>query len=220
MIVWDLLAALVIAFGAFYGARKGFWKIATGAGAVGLGAIAAWTVSGVLADALGDLGVGYPGDAVLGFFLPFALVSVYARYLAGLWLTKWVENSPERNRTLGAVVGAVWMLFAIGFVGRLAGVNERPAHARPQASYPPLVCWLTDYPGAVGAHIYLSRETKQDEEDRIWSDALECALDSGRVHSRTLEGDVEASQTFLRTEGTDERVARKETSTPPALSQH
>ena len=199
MYALDIIAALALAAGAFLGAGRGLWRILAGGLAVTLGALAATAASGVLAAALNDLGVAYPGDVALGFFLPFALVSVYARYIAGLWLSKRLLRAPGRNQWLGAAAGVVWTVFALGFLVRVAGFG--PAEAghepgaetatRPRRRPPPFCSWLARYPGRVASRLrpegLVSRERK-----RTWQQALKAALDAERVQARAAEADREA----------------------------
>jgi uncharacterized membrane protein required for colicin V production len=225
MIVLDVLAAFAIAFGGFIGARRGFWRMATGSGAVALGAAAGWSLVDVLADALGDFGVGYPGDRLLGFFLPFAVVSVYARFLAGLWLSKLLEDQPDRNRTFGALAGAVWMMFVAGFVGRIAGLapestiaDESPGHKTSA----PFASWLAEYPGGLsGFALAAERASADDAEGASWSEAVETALDSNRVHTRSVEADREASARLGASPrpASPHRLAATRKPAPPPLNQ-
>jgi hypothetical protein len=199
MIVWDVVAALAISLGGFLGARKGLWRMATGAGAVALGLLVGAALCDALADALRAIGVGHTGSIVLGFFLPFALVSVYARYLAGLWLSRAFDRMPDRNRILGAVAGVVWMALAVGLVARVAWCRDATVPAAddlPRGA--PFVSWLARYPGALGASAYLGEPDDATEQDRAWSQALEQAFDSNRLHTRTREADLEAAESLHR----------------------
>ena len=197
MIFLDILAAVAIAFGAFVGTRQGMRRMIAGGGAVALGTIAGGALCEPLGQTLSGLGVGYPGDVALAFFLPFALVSVYVRYLIGLWLSYELNQSPERNRAWGAVVGAVWMVFAAGSAGRLAGLAEPPpADERPTsaAGAAPFARWLAKYPGAVGSFVCTRGQGAPTAADAArWSRAVERALDSGRVQARARQADREAS---------------------------
>jgi hypothetical protein len=218
----DLAAALALAVAAFLGARKGLWRMLAGGVALALGAFAAMAVSGVLAGALDDLGVAYPGDLGLGFFLPFALVSVYARYIAGLWLSKRLARRPERNRALGAAAGALWMLFTLGFLARTAGFGPAGRHqqtsrtCRPHVTEPaseigltreaaratepilsgaPFCAWLARYPGATASRLQPYRLIGRGGP-ATWEAALRAALDGGRIQARTAEADREASSSL------------------------
>jgi hypothetical protein len=167
-----------------------------GAGAVSMGAAAAWAFSDVLAAALCDWGVGAPGDAILGFFLPFALVSVYARFILGLYLAKRLGGRPERNRLLGAAAGVVWMMLAAGLVARLSGIPDargfnmdaqdsqdsfgrsHPVHPVHPCQVPfagaPFTSWLARYPGRIGGWVY-SCAANEDLQDRQDESCSSCA---------------------------------------------
>ncbi len=199
MYALDIIAAFALAAGAFLGARKGLWQILAGGLAVTLGVLAATAASGVLAAALNDLGVAYPGDMALGFFLPFALVSVYARYIAGLWLSKRLARAPGRNQWLGAVAGAVWMAFALGFLVRVAGFGPVEAGREPGTEIatpsrrrpPPFCSWLARYPGRVASRLQ-PEGLVGPERKRTWEKALKAALDAERLQARSAEADREA----------------------------
>jgi hypothetical protein len=211
MYALDVIAAFALASGAFLGAGRGLWRILAGGFAVTLGALAATAASGVLAAALNDLGVAYPGDIALGFFLPFALVSVYARYIAGLWLSKRLLRAPGRDRWLGAAAGAVWTVFALSLLVNVvwpgqaeADQKSAPEIAAPSRRRPPPFCsWLARYPGRVASRLrpegLVSRERK-----RTWEKALKTALDAERVQARSAAADREAAS-LMR-----EMVRRKE----------
>ena len=195
----DILAMIVLAFGAYLGARKGFWKLAAGCSAVGLGTVAGWATCDVLSAALRDWGVGSPGDAIVGFFLPFALTSVYARFIIGLWLARKLEARPAHNRLLGAAAGIVWMVFVAGSVARISGVDARdPARgAAARTAYPrsggavgPLTRWLARWPGSVGGQMYLSA-LKRGHDEALAS-TLKETLDPLRACERAADADAEA----------------------------
>ncbi|MHC4251196.1 MAG: CvpA family protein [Planctomycetota bacterium] len=204
MYALDILAIMALVVGAYLGAKKGLWKLAAGCSAVGLGAAAGWATSDVLTAALRDWGVGSPGDAIVGFFLPFALTSVYARFIIGLWLSRKLKEKPGHDRLLGAAAGIVWMVFLAGSVARAAGLDggaavhasaARAGHHEDYASVSedtagPLTQWLARWPGAVGARMYLSSlESGCDEE---FAEAMERTLDAGRARRRAGDADAEA----------------------------
>lgn len=221
MYAFDVLAALALAGGALVGAKRGLWKMTAGGTAVVLGAASAWATSDVLAAALRDWGVGPPGDAILGFFLPFALVSVYARFIIGLWLSKRLEKAPERNRFLGAAAGVACVVFAAGLAARAAGVGPQAVCARgdvdrpPEAAAPacradgsadgslagtrlsvdaasgPFTRWLARYPGGVGAWAYALAGRGEDDRRRL-TGTLKGALDNTHAQKRASRADEEA----------------------------
>lgn len=204
MYAFDILAVVALAFGAFLGARKGLWKLAAGCSAVGLGAAAGWATSDVLAAALRDWGVGSPGDVIVGFFLPFALTSVYVRFIIGLWLSRRFEKRPAHNRLLGAAAGVVWMVFVVGLAARVAGLDGRAsepkavagpasfeaAESSPEGIAGPLTNWLARWPGAVGARMYLSA-LEGAREEKI-AGTLRRAMDAGRARRRAGDADADA----------------------------
>ncbi len=202
MYALDIIAMIALASGAFLGARKGFWKLAAGCSAVSLGAAAGWATSDVLAAALRDWGVGAPGDAIVGFFLPFALTSVYVRFIIGLWLSRRLEKRPGQNRLLGAAAGLVWMFFFAGLVARAAGLDGRApspgtvaqAAAReagaPTVSAGPFTKWLARWPGELGAQMYLSALVGERREEIAGT--LKTVLDAGRARGRAADADAEA----------------------------
>ncbi len=155
MHIFDLVAVVSMAAGGWLGARRGFWKIAAGGVAVSLGLAAAWGISDVLAVALREWGVGSPGDAILGAFLPFALVSVYTRYVIGLWLARRLKGRPERNRLMGAAAGVAWVAFVAGMVARAAlpTGSAAPTRIASTGAIPPVTAWLARYPGRMGAYV-------------------------------------------------------------------
>jgi hypothetical protein len=188
----DILAVIAIVFGAYLGARKGLWRLAAGGGAVGLGAAAGWATCDVLAAALGDWGVGAPGNAILGFFLPFALTSVYARFVIGLWLSRKLDGRPAHNRLLGAAAGVVWMVFLSGLLARAAGLGGRAEGAAAYGAEPggPVTSWLARWPGELGARTYLSALTTAREAEI--TSALREALDTDRARRRAGGADADA----------------------------
>lgn len=218
MYALDTLAALALAFGAILGAKKGLWRLAAGGTAVGLGAAAGWATSDVLAAALRDWGVGAPGNAILGFLLPFAVTSVYVRFIIGLWLSRKLEEKPAHNRALGAAAGVVWMAFLAGFVARAAGLDalatgplaSDSAGVRLNAGPREVVCatsidggmtgstgvsgpltrWLARWPGELGARMYLSA-LAGERKGRI-ADAFRQALDTDHARRRASDADAEA----------------------------
>ena len=199
----DMLAVAALAVGAYLGARKGIWRLAAGCSAVGLGALAGWAVSDVLSAALRDWGVGSPGDRIVGFFLPFALTSVYARFIISLWLSRKLEDRPAHNRALGAVAGLVWMVFFSGLVARAVGLDKNastPDAVANAATFEgrnasadegaPLTKWLARWPGAVGARVYL--EALERGRELEIAGTLQQAVDAGRARRRAGGGDAEA----------------------------
>jgi hypothetical protein len=190
----DILAMIALAFGAYLGARKGFWKLAAGCSAVGLGSLAGWATCDVLAAALRDWGVSSPGDTIVGFFLPFALTSVYARFIIGLWLARKLEAKPVHNRFFGALAGIVWMVFVAGSVARVSGIDTstpaRTASFRPDSAVGPFTTWLARWPGAVGGEMYLS-SLKRGHNEALAS-TLKETLDPLRARSRAAGADAEA----------------------------
>jgi uncharacterized membrane protein required for colicin V production len=193
----DMLAVAALAVGAYLGARKGLWRLAAGCSAVGLGALAGWAVCDALAAALRDWAVGSPGDRIVGFFLPFALTSVYARFIIGLWLSRRLEDRPAHNRAFGAAAGLVWMVFFSGLVARVAGLDKSESTPDPVASAAtyedegaPLTKWLARWPGAVGARVYL--EAIERGRELEIAGTLQEAMDAGRARRRAGGGDAEA----------------------------
>ncbi|MHC5058120.1 MAG: CvpA family protein [Planctomycetota bacterium] len=204
MYALDVLAIMALVVGAYLGAKKGLWRLAAGCSAVALGAAAGWATSDVLAAALRDWGVGSPGDAIVGFFLPFALTSVYARFIIGLWLSRKLKEKPGHDRLLGAAAGLVWMVFLAGSVARAAGLDQDAAAtaAATRAAYHelgapgpgdsagPFTQWLARWPGAVGARMYLSSlERGHDEE---FAGTVRRTLDADRARRRAGDADAEA----------------------------
>lgn len=199
----DLVAAAALAAAALLGARKGLWRMLAGGVALALGAFAGMAASGPISAALGDFGVAYPGDVLLGFFLPFALVSVYTRYIAGLWLSRRLNSAPARNRWLGAAAGAVWVVFALGFLTRVAGfgpqdtVHETGAELATETGRvkPPFCEWLACYPGEVASRLQPEKLVGR-EGGRTWEEALKAAFDGERVQARAAEADREAASSI------------------------
>jgi len=200
----DLLAIVALGFGAYIGARKGFWKLAAACSAVGLGSVAGWATCDVLAAALRDWGVGSPGDRIVGFFLPFALTSVYARFIIGLWLARRLEGRPTHNHLLGAAAGIVWMVFVAGSAARISGVaDDAPAPARDAygSNYEsnidasagaagPFTKWLARWPGSVGARMYLSAVERGHDE--ALASTIKETLDPFRARDRAAGADADA----------------------------
>lgn len=208
----DLVAAVALAAAALLGARKGLWRMLAGGVALALGAFAGMAASGPISAALGDFGVAYPGDVLLGFFLPFALVSVYTRYIAGLWLSRRLQRRPARNRWLGAAAGAVWVVFALGFLTRVAGFGssldpetldgqipnqETGAELAAETGRvkPPFCEWLACYPGEVASRLQPEKLVVR-ERGRTWEEALRAAFDAERVQARAAEADREAASSI------------------------
>lgn len=185
MILLDVFAAFGVAFGAFLGARRGFWRVLANASSVLLGVFAGWGVRDVLAAALKDWGVAPPGDAVLGFFIPFALTSVYTRLVIGLWLLKVLGRRPEGNRLLGAVAGAVCALLLAGVVGNIAGIHrDAPERA-------PFAVWLASWPGELAGQFLTAGPLSGCGLKELGETAVR-ALDIDRAHLRSREADAEA----------------------------
>ena len=199
----DLVAAAALAAAALLGARKGLWRMLAGGVALALGAFGGMAASGPISTALGDIGFAYPGDVLLGFFLPIALVSVYTRYIAGLWLSRRLRRRPARNRWLGAAAGAVWVVFALGFLTRVAGFGRREADPANDAEIaaeirqcdPPFCEWLARYPGAVASRLQPEKLVRR-EGGRTWEEALRAAFDGERVQARAAEADREAASSI------------------------
>jgi len=200
----DFLAMAALAFGAYIGARKGFWKLAAACSAVGLGSLAGWATCDVLAAALRDWGVGSPGDMIVGFFLPFALTSVYARFIIGLWLARRLEGRPRHNHVLGAAAGLVWMVFLAGSIARISGLaddatapardaygpNYEPETDTCAGAAGPFTKWLARWPGSVGARMYLS--ALERGHDRALASTLKETLDPFRARARAAGADADA----------------------------
>jgi hypothetical protein len=200
MQVLDFLVAMALAGGGLLGARRGLWSMAAGGTAVALGAAAGWASSDVLAAALRDWGVGPPGDALLGFLLPFALTSVYARFIIGLWLARKLEGRAQENRMLGAAAGVVWMLFVAGFACRAMGVSPREDGERPfglAREAGPLSKWLARYPGELGARIYLAGLERPARGKKL-AGVVKDALDCGRARERAARADRDARASFRK----------------------
>ncbi len=220
MYAFDLLAAVALAGGALLGARRGFWKMLAGGTAVTLGAGTAWATWDVLAAALRDWGVGTPGDVVLGIFIPFALVSVYARFIIGLWLSKRLERRPRGNCVLGSAAGVVWVVLAAGFAARAAGLDPAPPAAARHAVYGvgqaplggaspqagpwedaasgPFTRWLARYPGELGAWMYLRGVRRGEGEKGRLTGTLKACLDAERAQRRASRADDEAFESLRR----------------------
>jgi len=219
MLVLDLLAAATIALGAFLGARRGLWRMLAAGVSVALGTAAGLAVSDTLAAALRDLGVARPGDAVLGFFLPFALTSVYARFVTGLWLSRRLERRHEENRILGAACGVALAIVAVGLAGNLAGLHRDDRRGAP------FVSWLASGPGEAasgvlaevlggtvaparissqvgpapsGASVEDARGPRPEARPCALGEVVARAVDSDRIHARAREADAEASAAWLR----------------------
>ena len=200
----DFLAMAALALGAYIGARKGFWKLAAACSAVALGSLAGWATCDVLAAALRDWGVGRPGDTIIGFFLPFALTSVYARFVIGLWLARRLDGKPRHNHLLGAAAGLVWMVFLAGSVARISGLTgdaPSPAHGACGAASEsdaaactgaagPFTKWLARWPGSVGARMYLGAIERG--RDEALASALKETLDPYRARARAAGADADA----------------------------
>ena len=187
MLALDVLAAAALGAGAFLGARRGLWRMVAGGAAVTLGLAAGALACGPLAAASARLGVRYPGDAILGFLVPFGTASVGARYAAGLWLSKRLERTPERNRLMGAAAGVFWILFAAAFLARLGGLDGD--RGRREA---PFCSWLARYPGALSAATYV----RESPTRARWARAVREALDGEAVQSRAARGDHEAREAW------------------------
>lgn len=177
----DIIAAFALTIGAVVGARKGMWRLFAGNGALSLALLAGGIFSSPLATFFREIGVAAPGDKILGFFLPFAVVSVYGRYMLGLWLSKKFGSKFEVNRTWGAFAGIIWMVFCFGFVMRAVGVENKHTRANPVIADAagPFSRWLSNYGGEIGARIYLNSPEATEKE----KEQLQKALDISRPHA-------------------------------------
>lgn len=210
----DFISIGLIFAGGVIGAKRGFLKLFSTSVALGLGALAARLACGPLSAALAGLGLRPPGHVIIGAFLPFSVVSVYAKFLTGLWLKKRLRRCSSRasrgligQSSLGAAFGAASAVFLTGGALRLLCGAETPDGM--------VASWMHRHPGRVASELYgiASHREALDAEGERWAPrALAKLTNDGKlVRERALRADEEAAR--ARSSGTPEgdgRLVRRE----------